>query len=137
MVLAARQQRGWRQAQNVPEGVAGGAAAENEAGADAGSETSLQSFSPPLPAAYRESLLKDVAQRNDLDVENVLWWFKNELNARFFQQVPMHIAKTMVRNGTYRSVQKGEVIVRQGDRAQNFFVVISGKVNVHIRDDDE
>ena len=78
-----------------------------------------------------------MTQRNDLDVENVLWWFKNEINARFFQQVPMHIAKTMCRNGTYRSVQKGEVIIRQGDRAQNFFLVISGKVNVHIRDEDD
>ena len=49
----------------------------------------------------------------------------------------MHIAKTMVRSGEYRSVKKGEVIIRQGDRAQSFFVVISGKVNVHLREEED
>ena len=141
-VLAARQQRGWRRA---PGGAEGGDAAalatagEGSSEAAGGGVSSLASlaFAPPTSEKYRESLLEEAANRSDLDVDNVLWWFKNELNARFFQQVPMHIAKTMVRSGEYRSVKKGEVIIRQGDRAQSFFVVISGKVNVHLREEED
>ena len=136
-VVAARQQRGWRRAQGGAEGGESAVLAGAGEGSPEGAAGGMSTFAPPTSETYRESLLQEAASRSDLDVDNVLWWFKNELNARFFQQVPMHIAKTMVRSGEYRSVKKGEVIIRQGDRAQRFFVIISGKVNVHLRDEDD
>ena len=54
---------------------------------------------------------------------------------KFFQQIGDEMQEALVRQAKYHHAKPGEVVVKQGDRGFSFFAILSGIVDVHIKEE--
>ena len=77
----------------------------------------------PLPLARTED-----------DVE-IIRSFVSKIN--FFQQIEDQMQTDLVRHARYHHAKPGEVVVKQGDAGFTFYAILSGTVDVYIKEDEE
>eukprot|EP00949_MAST-11_sp_MAST-11-sp1_P002619 g2619.t1 len=54
----------------------------------------------------------------------------------FFAQIPIGAVKRMCTAMTYESLDAGEVLFRQGDEGDSFYIVLSGRLQVNVVDEE-
>ena len=54
----------------------------------------------------------------------------------FFAQIPIGAVKRMCTAMTYKSLHAGEVLFRQGDEGDSFYIVLSGRLQVNVVDEE-
>ena len=67
------------------------------------------------------------------EVEKLRNFLCQELNCTFFQKFPVVVQRDLCRQVTVRAVRRDQSVFRQGDPGEDFFVVLAGRVQVHVR----
>lgn len=67
------------------------------------------------------------------EVEKLRNFLRQELNCTFFQKFPVVVQRDLCRQVTVRAVRRDQSAFRQGDPGEDFFVVLAGRVQVHVR----
>ncbi|XP_064621913.1 uncharacterized protein LOC135484417 isoform X2 [Lineus longissimus] len=73
---------------------------------------------------------KPPSERTDMEVELLLPWLKKRSDT--LVTVDKSILMDIVRNCEYRQCQKDDVIIKQGDVGDCFYIMLSGKTSVYI-----
>ncbi|XP_072025350.1 uncharacterized protein [Amphiura filiformis] len=75
-------------------------------------------------------ITKEPSTREDRDVELLIPWFQNM--SELFKSQTTDVVQDIVRNCEFRSVSEDTVIIRQGDRGECFYIILSGVVSIYI-----
>ena len=67
------------------------------------------------------------------EVEKLRNFLCQELNCTFFQKFPVVVQRDLCRQLTVRALRRDQSVFRQGDPGEDFFVVLAGRVQVHVR----
>ena len=67
------------------------------------------------------------------ELEKLRTFLCQELNCTFFQKFPVVVQRDLCRQLTVRTVRRDHCVFRQGEPGEDFFVVLAGRVQVHVR----
>ncbi|XP_033647976.1 uncharacterized protein LOC117307355 [Asterias rubens] len=73
---------------------------------------------------------KDPSRRHERDIESLIPWFQNM--SGLFKTQKTDVVKDIVRNCEFRSVPSDNVIIKQGDKGDCFYIILSGTVSIYI-----
>ncbi|KAK7486690.1 hypothetical protein BaRGS_00022091 [Batillaria attramentaria] len=76
-------------------------------------------------------ITKPPDDRHDIELEEVVPWFKKKAE-KLFKDIQNQIIKDIVKQAEFRKCQEDDVIIRQGDIGDEFFIVMNGSASVHI-----
>ncbi|XP_067682167.1 uncharacterized protein [Haliotis asinina] len=82
---------------------------------------------------------KECQQRGERDIDMVLPWLRKK--SELLQGLDTDVLKDVIRNCSYRHSTKDDILIRQGDKGDCFFIMLSGRTSVYIdtirADDDD
>ncbi|XP_071078833.1 uncharacterized protein [Haliotis cracherodii] len=81
---------------------------------------------------------KGCQQRGERDIDMVLPWLRKK--SELLQGLNTVVLKDVIRNCSYRHSTVDDVLIRQGDKGDSFFIMLSGRTSVYIdtiRSDDD
>ncbi|XP_074659542.1 uncharacterized protein LOC141912223 [Tubulanus polymorphus] len=70
------------------------------------------------------------SERFDAEIEELLPWLQKL--SQLFQLVPKEVGWDLLRNCQYQKARRDDVIIKQGDVGDSFYVILSGSVVVYI-----
>ncbi|TGZ74530.1 hypothetical protein CRM22_000879 [Opisthorchis felineus] len=88
-------------------------------------------------ALYQKVLryfMKSVAERTESDVDTVYPWFGQQ--STLFASLRQEVAKDIIRNCELEKYTADTVIVRQFEKGDCFFIILSGKVSIYVQTDE-
>ena len=113
-----------------------GAEGEGPGKAGAGGPSSLAWEEHLQVAQLREkakaALGKPGEARSAEELKALEWFIKQQLNTRYFQQIPPDLTKSFCQAGSLRRVASHEPIFRQGEAGAEFFIIARGVVDVYM-----
>ncbi|XP_048730668.1 uncharacterized protein LOC125647883 isoform X2 [Ostrea edulis] len=69
-------------------------------------------------------------RRTDLEINQILSWFKKKSD--LFRQLKDEIIVDIVKNCEFETDEKDDLIIKQGDEGECFFIILSGTVSIYI-----
>ncbi|XP_062573913.1 uncharacterized protein LOC134235786 isoform X1 [Saccostrea cucullata] len=69
-------------------------------------------------------------RRTELEICQILSWFKKK--SELFKQLKDEIIADIVKNCEFETDDKDDVIIKQGDKGECFFIILSGTVSIYI-----
>ena len=113
-----------------------GAEGEGPRKAGAGGPSSLAWEEHLQVAQLREkakaALGKPREARSAEELKALEWFIKQQLNTRYFQQIPPDLTKSFCQARSLRRVASHEPIFRQGEAGAEFFIIGRGVVDVYV-----
>ncbi|ESP05077.1 hypothetical protein LOTGIDRAFT_227784 [Lottia gigantea] len=77
------------------------------------------------------SLITQPAEkRSDAEIEQILPWFRKKSD--MFKHLHSEVLKDIIKNCEFTSCQRDSVIIRQGEKGDCFFIILTGTVSIHI-----
>ncbi|CAL1548061.1 unnamed protein product, partial [Lymnaea stagnalis] len=73
---------------------------------------------------------KSPADRQDGEIEQILPWFRKKSD--LFKSLHTDIVKDIVKNCKFSPTKRDSVIIRQMDKGDCFYIILSGSVAIHI-----
>ncbi|XP_022104938.1 uncharacterized protein LOC110986920 isoform X2 [Acanthaster planci] len=73
---------------------------------------------------------QDPTTRLERDIESLIPWFQNM--SGLFKSQKTDVVKDIVRNCEFRSVPTDNIIIKQGDKGDCFYIILSGSVSIYI-----
>ncbi|XP_046364131.2 uncharacterized protein LOC124140546 isoform X2 [Haliotis rufescens] len=73
---------------------------------------------------------KPPTERGDSEIDTILPWFRKK--AELFKELKTEILLDIVKNCEFSTCQRDHVIIRQGDKGDKFYIILTGTVSVHI-----
>ncbi|CAG5121411.1 unnamed protein product, partial [Candidula unifasciata] len=73
---------------------------------------------------------KPPEERSDNEITQILPWFTKKSD--LFQSLHTDIVRDIVKNCKFEVIKKDTVIIRQMDKGDCFYIILSGKVSIHI-----
>ncbi|KAK3087967.1 hypothetical protein FSP39_012913 [Pinctada imbricata] len=78
------------------------------------------------------------AFRQDFEIQSLMPWLRKQ--SQLFSQLRPEYLKDIIRNCGLVSYQKDDIIIRQGDQGDCFYIILNGKISIYIlnkeRDED-
>ncbi|XP_025113407.1 uncharacterized protein LOC112575645 isoform X2 [Pomacea canaliculata] len=81
-----------------------------------------------------EVISKPPEKRQDFEVQPLLSWFRKR--TQIFAELKTELLKDIVRNCKFGTKMTDDMIIKQGDPGDCFYVVLSGKVSIYILNQD-
>lgn len=69
-------------------------------------------------------------RRTDLEIGQILSWFKKKSD--LFRQLKDEIITDIVKNCEFETDEKDDIIIKQGEKGECFFIILSGTVSIYI-----
>ncbi|GFO28020.1 CAMP-dependent protein kinase regulatory subunit [Plakobranchus ocellatus] len=69
-------------------------------------------------------------KRLDAEIEQILPWFRKRSD--LFNSLHADIVRDIVKNCRFEPITKNQVIIRQMDKGDRFYIILSGSVSIHI-----
>ncbi|CAG5119628.1 unnamed protein product, partial [Candidula unifasciata] len=74
-------------------------------------------------------------QRYDHEIHQLVPWFRSK--AKLFKSLKADMLGDIIRNCDYVTKNRDDVIIKQGDVGECFYIVLNGKVTIYIINKDQ
>ncbi|XP_064616273.1 uncharacterized protein LOC135480373 [Liolophura sinensis] len=88
------------------------------------------SSAPTMYSKVVDVISKAPDVRKDFEVHSILPWFRKK--SQLFQKLKTDFLKDIIRNCRFITKQKDDVIIKQGDLGECFYIILGGKISIYI-----
>ncbi|XP_048746285.2 uncharacterized protein LOC125658890 isoform X3 [Ostrea edulis] len=78
---------------------------------------------------------KPVEERTDIECTDLISWFRNK--SSLFRSLKAEIIKDVIRHCIFERPKKDDVIIKQGDNGDRLYIILRGKMSIHVLQDKE
>lgn len=78
---------------------------------------------------------KKPSLRQDFEIQGLLPWLRKK--SQLFSQLKTDYLKDIVRNCGLVSYKKEDIIIRQGERGDCFYIILEGRIGIYILNKDK
>ncbi|XP_050411269.1 uncharacterized protein LOC126825617 isoform X1 [Patella vulgata] len=75
-------------------------------------------------------LIQPPDKRPDAEIEQILPWFRKKSDS--FKYLHSEVLKDIVKNCEFMTCKKDSVVIRQGEKGDCFYIILTGSVSIHI-----
>ncbi|XP_013411811.1 uncharacterized protein LOC106174696 [Lingula anatina] len=85
---------------------------------------------PSVYAQVVEVISKPTSERKDFEIAPLLPWFKKK--SELFKDLKSDILHDVIKHCSFVKNRQNQLIIRQGDKGECFFILLSGRVSIYI-----
>ncbi|XP_041368059.1 uncharacterized protein LOC121382607 [Gigantopelta aegis] len=79
---------------------------------------------------------KPVESRQDFEIQTLVPWFRKK-SEKLFRELKTEYLKDIIRNCQIVHIKRDDIIIKQGERGDCFYIILSGQVSIYILDKDK